>query len=131
MADLKREYKILLDTNFLVDLARFKIDLNALADLLDEKCRMLVPEAVRTELGKIKSKYGRVALKLVELYCIETIEYDSACKKTDDKIVDMALNLGKESKVLVATNDAKLRERLKALGVKTIYLRARKHLEIS
>lgn len=125
------KYRVILDTNFLVDLARFKVDLDSIEDLLPGRLELFIPEAVNKELSNMKNKYAKAALKMLNVMKVNTLGNSSGVKRADDIIVKIASNAGGKSKILVATNDSKLRKRLKKLGVKTIYLRARKHLEIS
>jgi rRNA-processing protein FCF1 len=121
---------VILDTNFLIDLVKFKIDLDEIGNLVDEPYKLLVPNLVINELIKIsstKTKHSRgasLALEMVKLRDIDIL----ACEKTsvDEAIVNTA-----DKDTMVATNDRELRKRLKRLGIKTIYLRARKHLAIS
>lgn len=113
--------RILLDTNFLVDIVRFKIDLDEIKDILDEPCELLTLDLVVDELKKIKNKNARIALELIELEGIKVLK--SKKRDTDEALVSLA-----DKNTIVATNDAELRKKLKT---KTIYLRARKHLGIS
>lgn len=116
--------KIILDTNFLIDLMKFRIELDEIEDLLIEPYELLTISSVIEELKKIDSKNAKLALKLVELKNIGIL-------KTKEKDADMAiLNLADKNSV-VATNDINLRKKLKALSIKTIYLRAKKHLAMS
>jgi rRNA-processing protein FCF1 len=51
--------------------------------------------------------------------------------KVEEKDADKAfLNIANKN-TIIATNDVDLRKKLKNLGIKTIYLRARKHLAMS
>ena len=132
MVKVRRVYKIILDTNFLVDIVRFKVDLDSVGELVLGKYKLIMPEAVEKELKKMKTKHAKSALKISKLKKLKTVSDPRAVKGADNIIVAIAEELfNKKSKVAVATNDAKLRKRLKGLGAKTIYLRARKHLEIS
>jgi rRNA-processing protein FCF1 len=55
-----------------------------------------------------------------------------AVKKTvEENKENAAAQTSQITQTIVATNDAELRKRIKALGSKVIYLRARKHLEIT
>lgn len=116
--------KIIVDTNFLIDIVRFKINLESLNEF--GKYKLIIPKAVENELKKIKNKYARVAIELTKLKGMEIVDNPVGIKTTDEIIIALA----KELKAAVATNDRKLRKRLKGLRIKTIYLRARKHLEI-
>jgi len=131
MAKSSRVHKVILDTNFLVDIVRFKVDLGSIGELLPGRYKLLIPEAVEKELKKMKSKNAKAAIKLAKLRDLKIIKNHASVRGADNMIVSLAESMqDKKSKIAVATNDAELRKRLKALGVKTIYLRARKHLEI-
>lgn len=118
--------RIIFDANFLVDIARFKVDLGDIDKLIVKPYRLATLDSVVTELKKINSKHAKVALKLIEQRKCEIIK--TGKKYSDEAIFYIARkDIGR---TIVATNDAKLRKRIKALGVKTIYLRARKYLEI-
>lgn len=120
--------KILLDTNFLIDLFRFKIGMEEIGNLLTEPYEFFIPTSVIKELKKISmskgndSKYAKLALRLAEGNRMKTIE---SIKMADKAIVDLA-----DKDTLVATNDMELRKTLKRLRIKTIYLRGRKYLGI-
>jgi len=114
--------KIVLDTNFLIDLLRFKIGLGALEDF-----QVFLPQSVFTELNAIAGKkskeamLARLALKLVKRKAITLLLSFKA--KADEDLVEFA-----RQGYTVATNDRKLREKLKKLGFKTIYLRSKKRI---
>lgn len=130
---------IVFDTNFLLDVVRFKINLEDIDKLVVEPYRLATLDSVVAEIKKIAaskkvtSKYAKVALKLIERGYFKIIRTKMRTGKvlTDDLIVNIVRkDKSGRKNTIVATNDAKLRKRIKALGVKTIYLRARKHLEI-
>ncbi len=123
--------RVIVDTNFFIDLLRFRIGLDELGILADSH-RLETIDLVLEELNGLAKKSGvdgrhaKAALKLVELEGIVGIK--TGGRNTDTELVKLA----KQSKeIIVATDDAKLRERIKKLGNRTIYLRAKKHLAIS
>ncbi len=122
--------KIILDTNFLINCLRFKIDfLEEIQDLIQEPFQIFVLSTTLKELEKInklkikESKYAKLALKLVKEKNFLTIK--TAFKNTDKAILELA---NKDS--IVATNDKELRNRLRKKGIKTIYVRNKKYLEM-
>lgn len=122
---------VILDTNFLIDLFRFKLSFDDIEDVAGGRCTFLISWQSVDELKRIKNKYAKVGLSFIDMGKIKTV---SAPGRTADDAI-MALLKGARKKKLikktaVATNDAKLRKRIKALDVRVIYLRARKHLEI-
>ena len=120
--------KILFDTNFLIDLARFKIDIDEVKTVAGP-CKFSILESVLKELKRIAGKKTRsarsakVALRLIELNNFKIIK--SREKNTDKAILKLA-----NKETIVATNDSKLRKALKNKGIKTIYLRKKKKLAI-
>jgi len=120
---------ILLDTNFLIDVIRFKIDLDELDKLFLTPFELFTLDSVLRELEKIsktksqESKYAKVALELLKIKKIKILKV----KETADKAI---LSLANEN-IVVATNDMELRKKLKVLGTKTIYLKSKKQLDIS
>jgi len=112
--------KVLLDTNFLLDIFRFKIPTDELKlhDLYT--IRPVVREIEKISRSRSKeSVYARLALKFLEK--INVIE----CEGDADAIIE------KISKgFVVATNDRELRNKLKHKNVKTIYIKAKKEIEM-
>ena len=115
--------KLLVDTNFLIDVFRFSIGTSEL-----DEYEIFTIEGVVKELRTLAEKRGeeggcaRLALK----WLAEHAKVLNSEANTDDAIVAAS-----KAGCIVATNDRELRERLKSTGVKTIYVRARKHLELS
>jgi len=122
--------KILLDTNFLIDLARFKVDAEELSELLSEPYKVFVFSSTIAELKKIAErsgaagKFAKIALEMVRLEGIETVE-------VKERNADKALLTLANEDTIIATDDAELRKKLKNSGIKTIYLRSKKHLAMS
>jgi rRNA-processing protein FCF1 len=116
--------KVLLDTNFLIDIVRFRIGLEEIERLVDGQYKLLTLDRVMEELKSIGNKNAEVALKLVEVGNIGIVRAKE--KNVDKALIDLA-----DKDTIVATNDIILREKLKALGSNVIYLRAKKHLAIS
>ena len=116
--------KILIDTNFLIDIIRFKVGLEEIDKLVNKPYKILILNRVVEELNSIENKNAKAALKLMKLKKIKIIHVKE--KNTDNALVALA-----NKNTIVATNDKKLRKRLKIIKVKIIYLRKRKHLAIS
>jgi len=118
--------RIILDTNFLIDVIRFRIDLDA-TDLIGAH-QLIILSSVERELIDISRKtsnasiYAKTALKLIKELDIKILK---SKENPDNAMVKLA-----DDKTLIATNDRELRKRLKALGRKTIYLKSKKHLAI-
>ena len=129
--DTKAGLDVILDTNFLIDLFRFKLSFDDIEDVAGRRCTFLISWQSVNELKRIKNKYAKVGLSFVNMGKIKTV---SAPGRTADDAIMALLKSARKKKLIkktaVATNDAKLRKRIKALDVRVIYLRARKHLEI-
>jgi len=128
---MKNVKRIILDTNFLVDLFRFRRSFDEIEDVVGAQCVFLVVRQSVDELKRMKNKYAKVGLSFIDS---GRIKIASAPGRTADDAIMSLLKKAKRKKeiksIAVATNDAKLRKKIKTLGVKIIYLRARKHLEM-
>lgn len=118
--------QIVLDTNFLIDMVRFKTDLDEISTLILGQYELVTLDAVVNELKEIaktrsrESSYAKVALELIKNKQIKILRTGG---KTDEAMLSL-------DKAVVATNDRKLRKMLKTKGAKTIYIKSRKHLGI-
>jgi rRNA-processing protein FCF1 len=118
--------RIILDTNFLISLFKFRVDLE-IERIVYEPYKLVTVKPVINELEKIASSKGKdsknakLALKFIKTKNIEIL--NTSEKNTDNAIIALA-----NKNTIVATNDIKLRKKLKKLEIKTIYLRAKKHL---
>ncbi|MBI2543136.1 MAG: PIN domain-containing protein [Candidatus Aenigmarchaeota archaeon] len=120
--------EIVLDTNFLIDLVKFKIDLDAIYQIIPEPHSLSTLNSVLSELSQISKQktksggYAKLALKVIEQNNIKILKFQGSA--------DMLLvQLAKEG-MTIATNDTKLRKEIKSLGKKTIYLKAKKYVAI-
>ncbi len=118
--------KLLLDTNFIIDLYRFRIDLSEIYDLVSEPVELCVSNEILDELELLskKAKHGKFAKLSLNLIKNNKIRIIDVSGDVDKQILSL------DKSFLVATNDKKLRNQLTQKGMKTIYLRARKHLAI-
>jgi len=123
--------KIIYDTNFLMSVIKFKIDLGEeLGVIFNQPYENIVLDSVITELKSLSKGRGKInnqaklSLKLIKSNNFRVMKAPKG--KVDDIILSL---IDKDS--AVATNDMELRKRLKSMGIKTIYLRAKKHLAIS
>jgi len=119
--------RALLDTNFLIDIIRFKVDLEELTDLIG-KPEIATLSSVKRELTRIsqgKTKvggYAKASLEFIEKNDVRIIPSNG---RPDTAMPKLASEF-----TIIATNDTELRKRLKILGRRTIYLKAKKHLAI-
>jgi len=113
--------KVLLDTNFLIDLFRFKISLEELAGYKLYTIKPVVEELKTIASTNSKeSKYAKLALQLVKRIEVIKCEGDA-----DTSLLKLA------GEFVIATNDRALRKKLKERKTKTIYLRSKKRLNVS
>lgn len=120
--------RVILDTNFMMDCFRYKVDIATIFELYPG-ARMATVVPVVRELKSLAAKksthgrYAKVAMKLIDGFYI----IDTKATKADDALLEAA-----DKDNIVATNDEKLRKRIKGRkGLKTIYLRGRKELAVS
>jgi len=126
--ELRRDkLKIVLDTNMLLLLADGINIFEQIEEKLAIKPEYIVLKPVYMELKKLAEnplkKIGRKArfvLSIIDKYC-EIVDVESN-KPVDDLIVEYAV----ENHAAVASNDRKLREKLRARGIPEIYLREEK-----
>ena len=122
--------RVIFDTNFLVDLARFKVDIDGIEDILAEPYEFFTIKNVVGELQKLATRksrhamYAKVALKLLDQKQIQVLKVEE--KKADNALVKLA-----DKNTVIATNDIALRKKLKILGVKTIYLKGKNQIAIN
>jgi rRNA-processing protein FCF1 len=121
--------RILLDTNFLLDMIRYKVDFSSF-DNLEEKADLFISSETLREIKSVanrKTKEGRlaiVALKLIESQKIKIVQ--SLKKDVDEDLLELA----KKEGFIVATNDKDLKEKLKKENVRIICLRNKKKIEV-
>jgi len=121
--------RVILDTNFLMSLVRFRVGLEDIKDIVDEPCQLFTLNLVINELKKISESKGKqakdasLAFKIIKLNDVNVL--NAGKTNTDNAIIGLA-----DKASVVATNDIELRKKLKKLEIKTIYLRAKKHLAI-
>jgi rRNA-processing protein FCF1 len=122
--------ELILDTNFLLTPFQFKVDVfTELDHIIEGPYQMVSSTQVLRELKKISRNTGRsgaaarFALKLLEANK-ERIKIIKSDKPVDDWVVEHS----KEKKAIVATNDIKLKKRLKKYGIKVMGLRTKTKL---
>jgi len=121
--------KILLDTNFLLDIFRFKVDLFQIYEIF-ENAELYVSSETLRELKSIsnrKTKEGRLALIALDFIEKEKIKIIQSLEKEVDKDL---IALAKKENFIVATNDKNLRKKLKIENIKVICLRNKKRIEV-
>ena len=115
--------KIVLDTNFFVSSINFKIDL--FLELRGNK--LFVTEPVIDELTELAGKNGRdstaarVSLEMIREKNLKVLESNE--KEADNSL----LEYGKKG-YAVATQDKRLRDKIRKTGTKIIYIRQKKYV---
>ena len=119
--------KVILDTNFLILLAKGVISIADLSDVVSFKYELLTTSAVVGELeematkGDMLSRHARRALGMLRSLGVEVINNGLS---GDESIEQLAATLKAQGQVvIVATNDVELRKRLRRLGIPTVFLR--------
>ena len=123
--------RIILDTNFLFIPSQFHLDIfEELNRVVGQRIEPLILSPTLEELKKFArsksvkiSKQALLGLKLAEKCTIINVEreYDES---NDDAILRAALKI----KCAVATNDRKLRQKLRDVGVPVVFLRQKSTL---
>ena len=125
--------KILLDTNFLMGCAQFRVDIfSEIERICQFNYRLYVLDKTIDELKKIIEKQkgkekdaAKIALQLLKIKNVEEIKSNSK-KYADDAILEHA-----KKDWLVATQDKDLKRRLINQGISVIVIRQKKVLTIS
>ena len=120
--------RILLDTNFIIDTVKWKIDLYAeLKRICDFAFQVFVPDVVYAELDKFppRSKEGQWA-KVGRLI----LEKRSITIATKGGLADDVLVRMTTRKDVVATQDQTLKRRLRANNVGVIVIREKGYLQL-
>ena len=125
----KREKIVILDSNAIMMLFEFSINLEDELTRLLGKYHILVPKPVFKEL-KVLSEKGKGTKKINAKSSLKLIErYEIA--EIDERIVDdSVLSLAEKTNGIVLTNDKELKKRLKEKSHKVIFLRSKKKLAI-
>jgi len=111
--------KIILDTNFLIDIYKFKIDLKQELSKLDlEPYTISVLDKTMEELERLslKNMNARVALHFAKKFNII---------KTEGDYVDDILAKFEDKNIIIATDDYELKRRLKC---KKLVIKGKSHL---
>lgn len=115
--------KIILDTNFLIDCLRFKVDLTELSGN-----ELFVLDSVIFEIGKItergtkESSLAKLALEFIARSNFKILE--TGKKDADESLIKYS------KEYAIATHDIALKNKLKKLGAKIIYIRQKKYLVV-
>ena len=121
---------ILLDTNFLIYIARGVIAPSMILEALDIAYRLVACRQVLSELEYLSRsarqfKVRRLANRAIELLgSLKVCMTDCPGDNADDAVLLKALHLaGAGLRVIVATGDRELRRRLRSHGIPSLYFR--------
>jgi len=121
-----RDTIVILDSNAILMLFEFSINLEEELTRLFGKFKIIIPKPVVNEIKflseheKGRKKFiAKPALKLIEKY--DVVDADG---KGDQAILELAKKLN----CVVLTNDKKLRDKIKKLSLHTVYLRGKSKL---
>jgi len=126
-----RGLNVLLDSSFILSSVQLRLDaLAMLEDSLDTKLEPLVLAETLRELKKISSTGGKrgreaeMALRIAEKYPAFSCTEKTA--SVDEAIVQVAGTL----RCIVATNDVKLKRRLRSSGIAVAFVHRDKRVEV-
>jgi rRNA-processing protein FCF1 len=130
---------VIVDTNFLIYCAKYKIDILSELENLYGKYEVLVPQQVFSELQKLEKGHGvdniaaSLALRMVEKMLIDKkLEIlGIPAENADEEIVNLVRDLQKKDKIKkikVGTMDIELSDKVKKLGAKIIKIRQKKKI---
>ena len=114
--------RVILDANFLFLPVQFHIDIfEGIAALLCRRVELVLPSPVYEEVVRAARRYRgpeRLAAELARKCKIVEVE-----RLPGESVDDLIVRLAREWRCPVATNDARLRKRLRREGVPVIFLR--------
>ena len=123
--------KIILDTNFLLIPAQFKLDIfSEISNICNFKYKLYILDKTMNELSNIIEKQkgksreaAKLAIKLIKLKKISIM-------KTKEKLFvdDLILKKANKQEFIVATQDRILKKQLKIKGIPLVVLRQKKRL---
>ncbi|MBN2603217.1 MAG: DNA-binding protein [Candidatus Thermoplasmatota archaeon] len=126
----RKERIVILDTNALMMLFEFSIDLESELNRLLGANSIFVPTTVLDEL-KFLSENGNGKQKRIAKSAL-ALSKNYRCMRThlSGSVDNSLISLAKENDGIVLTNDKEIRKKLKELNLKVIFLRAKKKLSM-
>lgn len=122
--------KIIIDTNFLMLPALNNVDLTEMASLVQGFEGYIVLTGTIEELNRL-TKTGKMQDRMAAKVGLQIAEKMNCEKiKSNEHVDDFIDHLADNNSVIVATQDAQLRQRLRKKGVSSIVFRSKKHLEL-
>ena len=130
----KETLKVILDANFLFIPLQFNIDIfDELSKLLNRRYEPVILSSTQKELeGLAKSSSQKIQKQaLLALNLAKKCSFINIEKTQNESFDDAIVRIASEWEVPVGTNDRKLRKRLRKIGTPVIFLRQKKHFEMS
>jgi rRNA-processing protein FCF1 len=125
MTEAPKRPIVVLDTNALMMPFQFSVNMDSELDRILGAYELVVPSSVIEELGNVereqRASEARAALRLAARYRCHPVK-----GRGDDAVLAAAVELG----AILLTNDAVLRKRALAAGLRTICMRGKGHLEL-
>ncbi|HIH22087.1 MAG: DNA-binding protein [Candidatus Diapherotrites archaeon] len=126
---MESQAKVALDTNMLLAIGQFRIDVFQEIEKLLPKAKILVPEQVLGELQELQARSKK--LEKQARIALEALGKSKAGKiKVEAGNADKALLKLAAGKFIIATNDRELRKKVKKIKGTCIILRKKKFLEM-
>ena len=119
----KEKMKVIFDSNFLFVPSQFQLDIfEGMANLLNQRFECILLAPIRRELEKLAREgspktrqEASLALNLADKCRVVPVK--KGLRETND---DVIVRVASELQCLVATNDRKLRKRLRSLGIPVV-----------
>jgi rRNA-processing protein FCF1 len=122
---------IIFDTNFLFVTFQFNIDLiSQIQTLIANNFSLYIYEGTILELQNVQKK-GDKNKKYLPLIISMLKRYNFKIIKSDQTYIDDQILENLNKKVIVATNDKKLRQSIQKKGYSVLYLRQKSYLEMN
>lgn len=125
-------HKIILDTNMLMAIGQFNVDIfSEIERICNFKYELCILDRQTKELEEIRKKRGKdsraakLATDLIKNKKVKIIKTISE-KDVDSQILEFA----QKNNYIVATQDKELKNRLKRKNLQVIFLRQKKYLEL-
>jgi rRNA-processing protein FCF1 len=110
---------VVLDTNFLLLPGRFNLRIESIEDVIEKKCKIVIPTNVMAELKRIDLTGSDKNSKEIALIISERYEKIELEGPVDRSILEFAKN----NKCIVATNDVKLKSDLRKIQVPVVFVK--------
>ncbi len=123
------EKTVILDSNAILMLFEFSIDLESELTRLLGKFKIIIPRPIFDELNYL-SKQGKGKKKINAKASLDIIKKYSVVKIDAINADESVYLLAKKTNGFVVTNDRDLRKKLKENSISVIYLRGKKRLEL-